>query len=37
MAAAKLKQNFACFRWMITRTRVDFFLKSEFKIAYVGS
>ena len=26
MAAAKLKQNFACFHWMITGTRVYFFL-----------
>ena len=26
----KLKQNFACFHWMITGTRVDFFFKSEF-------
>ena len=31
----KLKQNFACFHWMITGTRLDFFLKSEFTTTYV--
>ena len=35
MAVPKLKQNFACFHWMITRTRVYFFFKSEFTTTYV--